>query len=77
MLIPLLGVLFLIMNVAWVIFAQATLQHAVREGVRYAVTGQTLTGMCLDQSVRQCCKAELNGLLIGSQCGLAHFNPVL
>ncbi len=38
--IPLLAFLLLIMDGAWIIFAKASLQEAVREGVRYAITGQ-------------------------------------
>ena len=65
-LVPLLGFVFLILNVAWIIFAQATIQHAVREGVRYAVTGQTMSGMCLAQSVRTVVKQNAMGFLSGS-----------
>ena len=38
-LLPLLAFLFLIMNIAWMCFSQASLQHAVQMGVRAAVTG--------------------------------------
>jgi Flp pilus assembly protein TadG len=41
-LLPLLGFTFLIIDLGWAIFARATIQNAVREGVRYAVTSQTL-----------------------------------
>jgi Flp pilus assembly protein TadG len=41
--IPMFMFVFAIMCVAWFIFAKATLQHAVREGCRYAVTGQSAT----------------------------------
>ncbi|MGH9652620.1 MAG: TadE/TadG family type IV pilus assembly protein [Bryobacteraceae bacterium] len=44
MLLPTLGLFFIIINVAWVIFGRACLQEAVREGVRYAITGQALSG---------------------------------
>lgn len=39
--IPLIGVVFLIMDVCWVCFAQEMLQHAVQVGVRSAVTQGT------------------------------------
>ncbi len=42
--LPLMGVLFLIMDVAWICFAQASLQHAVQVGVRSAVTGYMPSG---------------------------------
>lgn len=44
-LIPLLAVIMLVLDVAWVIFAQATLQEAVREGVRVGVTAKA-SGSC-------------------------------
>jgi hypothetical protein len=52
--LPLIGLLLLTVDVGWAIFARATLQHAVREGVRFAVTGQILGGnSCLGPSVQQ------------------------
>jgi Flp pilus assembly protein TadG len=44
-LIPLMGMVTLMLNVAWAIFAQATIQEAVREGVRVGVTA-TASGSC-------------------------------
>lgn len=51
--LPLVAILFLIINVSWILFARSSLQEAVREGVRYAVTGQTMSGECLTASVQQ------------------------
>ena len=52
--LPLMALLLLTVDVAWSIFARATLQHAVREGVRFAVTGQVLQGSsCLGSSIQQ------------------------
>jgi Flp pilus assembly protein TadG len=42
-LIFLLALIFLIIDLSWAQFAKATLQNAVRAGVRYAVTSQTGT----------------------------------
>lgn len=39
----LLPLMFLIVDIAWGVFVKVTLQHAVREGVRYAITSQTST----------------------------------
>ncbi len=50
-LVPMLALVLLAADVAWAVFAKATLQEAVREGVRYGVTGGTGTG--LDASIRQ------------------------
>ncbi len=53
-LLPLLALLLVTVDLAWLIFAHATLQYAVREGVRFAVTGQILAGnSCLGSSVQQ------------------------
>jgi TadE-like protein len=53
-LLPLMALLLLTVDVAWSIFERATLQHAVREGVRFAVTGQISPGnTCLGSSIRQ------------------------
>lgn len=36
-----LPLMFMIVDIAWGIFIKVSLQHAVREGVRYAITSQT------------------------------------
>ena len=64
--IPLFGILFLTIDLAWMLFARATLQYAVREGVRYAVTGQTMTGMGQDASIRTVVQQSSMGILSGS-----------
>lgn len=53
-LIPFLGLVFLVINIAWMFFAKSSLQEAVREGVRFGVTCQVLPGQSgLANSVRQ------------------------
>lgn len=51
----------------WVLFLRATLHHAVREGVRHAITGNPSQGQSgtlgLDDSVKQIIKANAFGLL--------------
>jgi len=64
--IPLFGVLFLTIDLAWMLFARATLQYAVREGVRYAVTGQAMTGMGQDASIKSVVQQASMGFLAGS-----------
>jgi TadE-like protein len=51
--LPLLALVFGIINVSWILFAQNTLQQAVREGVRYGITGRTMGGMGLNGSIQQ------------------------
>lgn len=43
--VPTLGFIFLFINLAWVIFAWACVQEAVREGVRSAITCTPTTGL--------------------------------
>jgi Flp pilus assembly protein TadG len=71
--IPLFGILFLVIDLSWMLFARATLQYAVREGVRYAVTGQTMTGMGQDASIRTVVQQSSLGLLSGAT-GAAEIN---
>jgi len=40
-LLPFLGFTFLLLDLGWVIYKRATLQFAVREGCRYAITNRT------------------------------------
>ena len=65
--IPMLGLVFLIMNVAWMIFAKATLQEAVREGVRFGVTGQVIIGQAgVSSSIRQVVQQYSEGFISAS-----------
>jgi Flp pilus assembly protein TadG len=77
--IPLFGILFLVVDLSWMLFARATLQFAVREGVRYAVTGQTMSGMGQDSSIRTVVQQYSMGILAGSsgasKIAIAYFNP--
>jgi Flp pilus assembly protein TadG len=50
--LPLFAVLFMTIDVAWIIFASACIQEGAREGVRYAVTGSGQSESTLDSSVK-------------------------
>jgi Flp pilus assembly protein TadG len=77
--IPMFGILFLVIDLSWMLFARATLQFAVREGVRYAVTGQTMTGLGQDASIRTVVQQNSMGILAGSkgaaEITIAYFDP--
>lgn len=60
---PLLGITFLLLNVSVAIFLRSTLQHAVREGVRYAITGQNNPGPCQDDSIKTFVRNNSAGFL--------------
>ena len=78
--LPLLAFLFLIMDVAWIIFGWACIQEGVREGVRFAVTGQLLPGCTgQDASIRQIVQQLSFGFAgTTNQCGPgAPANPLI
>ena len=61
--LPLCALLFGIFDFSVAIFMRATMQNAVREGVRYAVTFDTLPSMCQDASIKQIVKNSAAGFL--------------
>jgi len=58
--------MFLIMDISWAVFSKAALQHAVREGTRYAVTYRTMTGVGQDASIKSVVQQNSLGMLNGS-----------
>ncbi len=70
----LLGLFWLLIDVAWVIFVKATLQHAVREGCRYAITSQTdvINGLGHIDSIKQVVQRHAMGLLSADDLGKVH-----
>ena len=65
--LPLFALIFLVVDVCWIIFAQASLQHAAREGVRFAVTGQLPPAFKhQDDAIRSVVQENAFGFLSGS-----------
>lgn len=64
--VPLFGLLFSIVDFGLAIFIRTTLQHSVREGVRYAVTYGTSGGKCQDASITEKVQQAAMGFLNGS-----------
>src|ERR1051325_2973340 len=60
---PMLGFAFLIIDLAWAVFTRSTLQYAVREGVRYAVTSQTIGSLGQKDSIRRVVQQNSLGML--------------
>ena len=50
--LPLMALMLALIDFSLALFLRATMQNAVREGVRYAVTYQTSGGMCQDASIK-------------------------
>jgi Flp pilus assembly protein TadG len=76
--IALFGLLFLLMDLSWVVFAKASVQHAVREGCRFAVTSQTLGGMGHLASIREVVRQNSMGFITPAQAAsiqVTFYNP--
>src|ERR1022692_2017035 len=79
MMLPFLALGFMTLDAGWGIFVKATLQHAVREGVRYGVTGQVSGNNGQAASIESVVVSQAMGLLGGSQSGtlsVQYLNPV-
>jgi hypothetical protein len=75
-----MGLLLVTVDIAWAIFARATLQNAVREGVRFAVTGQVLSGTsCLGSSIQQVVAQNSFGFIPASKASqyvtVSYYSP--
>ncbi len=64
--VPMLLITFLLLDLSMVIFLRTTMQEAVREGVRYAITGQNSPGPCQDDSIKSIVKTHALGFLKNS-----------
>jgi Flp pilus assembly protein TadG len=65
-LLPLLAILFLILDIAWLVFAQGSLQWAVQQGVRYGITSNVASGKGQDASIKSIVQSNAMGFLNGS-----------
>ena len=68
------------MDVAWIFFAWASIQEGVREGVRFAVTGQVLTGYSgQDASIREVVQQYSFGFIssanAATEIGIQYYSP--
>ena len=61
--LPLLAIMFTVLDLSIAIFVKNTVQFAVCQGVRYAVTSQTLPGMGQDASIKSVVQGYTLGLL--------------
>lgn len=60
-----LSVVFGFFSISFWLFAKASLHHAAREGVRFAITAKTLPGLAHDASIRKVVQDNSFGLLKG------------
>lgn len=61
--LPMFAIMLAIVDFSMAIFIRSSFQFAVREGVRYAVTYQTMPSMCQDASIKETVKASAVGFL--------------
>jgi Flp pilus assembly protein TadG len=79
-----MALLFGLLDIAFAIFVRNTLEFAVRQGVRYAVTSQTITGQGHDNSIKTVVDKYAMGLLNKvspggngiSRISIDYYNPV-
>ena len=74
------GLIFLIFDMAFSLYIKATLQEAARDGVRFAITGQTLAGDAyLNDSIVKTVRASALGLLSGAndacKVSVSYYDP--
>ncbi len=78
-LLPMFAMLFAIIDFSVALFMKNTIQYAVRQGVRYAVTGQTLSGMGQDASIKSVVQQNsmgfLNGTTGASYIAISYYSP--
>ncbi|MFN7994059.1 MAG: TadE family protein [Bryobacteraceae bacterium] len=75
------GLLFLLIDICLLLFTNSTLQNAVREGARFAVTEQLASGQnYLNDSVVQVVQQHAGGLLNGPsgacKISISYYNPI-
>jgi Flp pilus assembly protein TadG len=76
----LFGLIFLVIDLAMLLFVRATLVEAVREGVRVGVTGRSYAGSTyLNDSIRAAVQANALGFLNGNtgacRVQINYYNP--
>ena len=76
---PLFMILFATIDFSMALLMKNTVQSAVREGVRYAVTGQTMDGMGQDDSIKTVVQNNSLGFLAGtsgaSKISITYYDP--
>ena len=72
LMVPVFLMTFLILDLSMVIFLRCTFQHAVRDGVRYAITGANSPGPGQDDSIKAVVKTDALGFLNGTAASKMH-----
>ena len=64
-LLPLLSILFVLMDVSWAIFAKSSIMYAVRSGVRYGITITGTEATAASETLTQMVKAQVQANAMG------------
>lgn len=79
-LVPLMAMVLGTIDFSVAIFLQTAFRHAVREGVRYAITGRTSSGMGQDASIKAVVQQHAIGFLNGTsgaeKIHIRYYDPV-
>jgi Flp pilus assembly protein TadG len=77
--LPFFAILLALIDFSVAIFIRNTLMNAVREGVRYGVTGRTLNGQGHDASIKSVVKRYSMGFISSTQdlsrVSIEYYNP--
>jgi Flp pilus assembly protein TadG len=74
-LLPLLALVFMSMDVAWIIFGWACIQEGAREGARYAVTGSGQAEAGLDSAIQSVVERYSFGFAKASNISVDYYPP--
>ena len=82
--LPLMAILFAVLDLSIAIFVKNTVQFAVCQGVRYAITSRTMTGMGQDASIKTVVQSYTLGFLDhlspdhvgGNRIFITYYDPV-
>jgi hypothetical protein len=83
-LLPMLAILFAVMDLSIALFVKNMAQFAVCQGVRYAITSQTMAGLGQDASIKAVVKEYTLGFLDclspdhigGNRIAITYYDPV-
>jgi Flp pilus assembly protein TadG len=73
--LPLFAILFMTIDIAWIIFGSACIQEAAREGSRYAVLGSGQAESTLDAGIKQVVQQYSFGLVKTSNVSVDYYPP--
>jgi len=73
--LPLFAILFMCMDVAWIILGWACIQEGAREGVRYAITGSGQSEGTLDSAIKGVVQQYSFGFAQASSVAIHYYPP--